>query len=152
MGMESQDERLIEWIDSKFLIHADLGVDAIVSYLSTGSIRQTEPIDISKEFETLSATSQNSWALSYIFRSILNASIRYSLSSDGMFDVLGPETMQALLDKRNQKVVDTYFERNTTNSVFLYGALHFDGIYALLKSKDPRWSIQKYEPLYPYVD
>lgn len=106
---------------------------------------------MSLEFKSLRDTSNNAWALSYIFRSILNASIRYSLSPDAMFETLGPETMQALLDRRNQKVVDTHSEKDTKNSVFLYGALHFEGIYSLLKSRDPRWRIVSHEPIYPYV-
>lgn len=35
MGMQSQDERLLEGIDKRVFIHADLGVDDIVAYLST---------------------------------------------------------------------------------------------------------------------
>lgn len=106
---------------------------------------------MSVEFKSLRDASNNAWAISYIFRSLLNASIRYSLSTDGMFEFLGPETMQALLEKRNQKVIDTYYKNDTKKSVFLYGALHFEGIYALLKSKDPRWSIVSHDPIYPYV-
>ena len=68
-----------------------------------------------------------------------------------MLDVLDPETVEALLDKRNTKVGESYLQNNTQYSVFLYGALHFDGIYAYLKSKDPRWEIQSLEPIYPYV-
>ena len=81
----------------------------------------------------------------------MNASLRYSLSSDGLLDMLDEKTVEALLDKRNRIVVDTFLENDTKNAVFLYGALHFDGMYALLKSKDARWKIESHEPLYPYV-
>ncbi len=151
MGMASQDDSLYSGIASWSLIHADLSVDDIVMHISTGSLRSESPVDISAELDLAGTGERNRSAVAYVFRWILNATLRYSLSSDGMLEVLGPETMSALLDKRNQKVVDTYFEKNTKDSIFLYGALHFDGIYSILKSKDPRWEVQSYEPMYPYV-
>jgi hypothetical protein len=151
MGMSSQDDSLYNGIDTWSLVHADLSVDDIVAHISTGSLRSENPVDISSELDLAGNGEKNRSAVTYVFRWILNASLRYSLTSDGMLDVLGPETMAALLDKRNQKVVDTYLDKNTKNSIFLYGALHFDGIYAILKSKDPRWEVRSYDPLYPYV-
>jgi hypothetical protein len=59
----------------------------------------------------------------------MNASIRYSLSSDGMLDMLDAETVEAILDKRNTIVVDTFEKNGTKKAVFLYGALHFDGMF-----------------------
>jgi pheromone shutdown protein TraB len=65
--------------------------------------------------------------------------------------MLDPSTVEALLDKRNRIVVDTYIRENPKEAVFLYGALHFDGIFQLLKEQDSRWEIQSLEPLYPYT-
>lgn len=150
MGMTAQDESLYDGIDTSLLIHADLSVDDIVASLSTGSVRNENPVDVETELNRLTSMA-NKEALSYIFRWILNASLRYSLSWDGLLDILDKDTVEALLDKRNRIVVDTFLAKDTKNSVFLYGALHFEGIYSYLKSKDPRWEIVSYEPIYPYV-
>lgn len=81
----------------------------------------------------------------------MNLSLRYSLSSDGLFDILDPATVDALLSRRNQIVVDSYMKNRDSKSVFVYGALHFDGIFSLLKSQDPRWKVETLTPIYPYV-
>lgn len=58
----------------------------------------------------------------------------------------------AILTSRNQKIVDTYREKNASHAIMLYGALHFEGIYSLLKAYDPKWNIKNFEAMYPYQE
>lgn len=150
MGMSAQGKSLYAGVDSGSLIHADLSVDDIVANLSTGSLQNENPVDVFSEMNSL-IDRANQWAISYIFRWLLNASLRYSLSGDSLLSMLDPSTVEALLDKRNRIVVDTYLAQGANNAVFLYGALHFDGIFAYLKSKDSKWELKSHEALYPYV-
>jgi hypothetical protein len=66
-------------------------------------------------------------------------------------DSLDQDLISAILDRRNTHLVTLFKQRNDTKAVFVYGALHFDGVYALLKSQDPNWNIIDFSPLYPYV-
>jgi hypothetical protein len=87
----------------------------------------------------------------YIIRWVLNLSLRTATDSDILIETLDPDLMWAILDARNRHLVSTFRERWDTKAVFVYGALHFDGVYALLKSQDPNWNIIDFSPLYPYV-
>ncbi len=63
-----------------------------------------------------------------------------------------PELFMAILHDRNVHIVSTLEADNHTHFVLIYGALHFQGIYDLLKTHDPNWKIISIEPLYPYSD
>jgi hypothetical protein len=150
MGMTSQDNSLYDGVKEEQITHADLSVDDIVSNFTTGAIRNENPVDISKELSVISANEfGRKWA--YILRGVMNASLRYTVSGDGLFALLDAQTVEALLDKRNQIVIDTYLRENQPKAILLYGALHFEGMYTILKSQDARWQILTLEPIYPYV-
>ena len=61
------------------------------------------------------------------------------------------QLMDVLLHSRNAHIVDTlYKETNGSGVVLVYGALHFQGVYELLRARDPSWRVDSIEPRYPY--
>lgn len=83
-------------------------------------------------------------------RSMLN----FFLKNDGSIDTLTsgfpPQVFNAILHDRNAFIVKKLEADSQKNIVLVYGAMHFQGIYDLLKSHDPNWKILSVESLYPY--
>lgn len=63
---------------------------------------------------------------------------------------MDPSLRDAILSQRNKHVVDTLLVDEKTQIVILYGALHFEGIYELLRADNPQWKITSIEAYYPY--
>lgn len=64
---------------------------------------------------------------------------------------MDPQVMDVVLHKRNEHIVDTLIsQQEGTGIVLVYGALHFQGVYSLLRANDPSWHIDSIEPRYPY--
>ncbi len=148
--LTAQDPSLFHGIQSGSLVRADISIDDIMALVSTGkSLSINPPVDIASELEDLPVKKNN--LFQYIIRWVLNLSLRTATDSDILIETLDPDLMSAILDARNRHLVSTFRERWDTKAVFVYGALHFDGVYALLKSQDPNWNIIDFSPLYPYV-
>lgn len=85
-----------------------------------------------------------------LMRSVLSALLKNNQSLDTLGLGLNPILAEAILDQRNQHIVDTLLVSDQKKIILVYGALHFEGIYALLQAHDPRWNILSIEPMYPY--
>ena len=149
-GLTAQEKSLYDGISTGSLISADISIDDIMTVIGTGKvIDDTPPADIATELEKLSLG--ESPLFHFIMRGMLNLSLRASTSTDILMDSLDQDLIAVILDRRNAHVVNLFKQRNDTKAVFVYGALHFDGIYTLLRQNDPNWNIIDFSPLYPYV-
>ena len=83
-------------------------------------------------------------------RSMLNFFLRNNSSLDSLASGFSPEVFDVILHDRNAFIVKTLEADTQKNIVLVYGALHFQGIYDLLKTHDPKWKILSVESLYPY--
>ncbi len=81
----------------------------------------------------------------------MNIVLRYTESSDILMAQIGPEVADVIIKKRNVHVIDTVLVNTGSNIVIVYGALHFQGMYELLRNHDQNWKIEKLEALYPYT-
>ncbi len=149
-GLTAQDASLYDGISTGSLIRADLSIDDIMAVIGTGKLlRETPPADIGAELEKLSLG--ESPLFHFIMRGVLNLSLRASTSTDILMDALDQDLLSAILDRRNAHIVSLFEQRGDIKAVFIYGALHFEGIYTLLREQDRNWNIVDYTPLYPYV-
>lgn len=58
--------------------------------------------------------------------------------------------MNVILVERNKPIAEEIIANPDKNYVVVYGALHFNGVYDLLKQNDASWNITKVEPFLPY--
>ncbi len=65
-------------------------------------------------------------------------------------NMIDPNLFETILGKRNQYITDTFLHSDDKNVVFLYGSLHFSGIYSILQAENPNWKIISIAPYYPY--
>jgi hypothetical protein len=150
MGLISQDDGIFSGIASASIVWVDLSIDDIVGLMGTGTQSHSQtPVDPMRELSIL--RDSGTWPfLPYLMRWFLNLSLRYDSASDVMLDQMDGTLRSALIEKRNLHVVDTALSDSHQNIVIIYGALHFEGIYALLRARDSRWHIVSMRALYPY--
>lgn len=58
--------------------------------------------------------------------------------------------MQVILHERNKPVAEYILKNPDKNIAVVYGALHFEGVFDILKQSDSSWSIVSLEPFFPY--
>lgn len=68
IGMSAQDETIYNGIPREQISHADLSVDDIASSLGTGTVRTTDPVDISRELSAFQLSPLSRASLGYILR------------------------------------------------------------------------------------
>ena len=112
---------------------------------------RTEPIDMEMELSSLDKNSQG-FLLPLLMRAILDYFIKNDGSLDNMTASFPPELFRAILHDRNSHIVSTLEADDHLHFALVYGALHFQGIYEILRSHDPNWKILSITPIYPYSD
>lgn len=151
IGMEAQDQSLYAGIGTGSLRYVDISIDDIMSFASGTLLTPplSDPLDLESEIARMDNT-LTPYAR-YVARSFLNFSLKIDERSFSYFwDAIDPRLLQNIIEKRNTHIVDTFLASSDTKAVFVYGALHFDGIYRLLTARDSRWKILEVNPLSPY--
>ncbi len=148
--LKEQNKDIFAHVGTWSVKNVDLSLDEIVMRIGTGiSVLPKTPIDIATELEGLSL--ENNRFFHFLMRWMLNLSLRFaSWNPESLESFLDPTLANAILADRNKHIVDTYISTWEQRAVFLYGALHFDGIYSLLRAHDPSWNIVEFSPLFPY--
>lgn len=78
----------------------------------------------------------------YLNRAIMSLVIKNRDASNAAFAGLGKEDLfSAILDDRNEVIVDAVTSSEEKKIFITYGLLHFDGVFDLLQDRDPRWKI-----------
>ena len=150
LGLQAQDQRLYTGVLSGSIENVDISIDDIMKLVGTGIVTPIrEPLDI--EAELSSVDFSNQWfLLSPLLRAVLNYSIKNDGSLESMAELLSPELFTAILHDRNVHIVSRLEADTHSHFALVYGALHFQGIYTLLRSHDSNWKILSISPLYPY--
>lgn len=150
ISLEAQTDRIYESVASGSVSSVDLSIDEIMSLIPPStSTGETTIVDPSAELARIAEASRGP-LLPYVARALLNLSLRYTHLSDVALDALDPSLRQAILDRRNSHIVDTLIASPEQDVVIVYGALHFDGVYTLLQSRDTNWKVTSITPYFPY--
>lgn len=154
IGMVAQNNSLFSWIKKEAIKNVDISIDDIVSLTASwktlSQIHTSAPVDIEAELASFSSLTHNQ-VFSYIVRSIMNFSLKNNDSLDLIASGIDPDLMDTILTKRNSHVVNDFLKGKDQKVIFLYGGLHFQWMYELLKARNPKWKILSIEPRYPYV-
>ena len=131
--------------------NVDISIDTIISLIGTGvNLPLDSPIDIEDDLRNIS---QNQNAV--LFNPLIRAFLNFILKNGGDIDIgttlTGDRLSHAIIHDSNAHIVDTLKHSDQNNFVLIYGALHFEGIYSLLRAGDQNWKIISVEPLYPYA-
>jgi pheromone shutdown protein TraB len=151
IGMRAQGSGLYMDVPQTLQRYPDISVDELISFIGTGSMIAREPIDVEKTLSLEGITPIWKWMIRESMRALMNISLKTDASSDILMEVFPPKLKIAILDKRNEYLVNAYLRESPPEAIFLYGALHFEGVYELLKKSDPSWKIISIQSLYPYV-
>ncbi len=152
LGMVAQDKSLFSGLKKESLKNVDISIDDIVSLTSSSSTLSSSdaPIDLEAEFAKLPSFADNS-LFAYMMQAVMNFSLKYDTSFDLLSSGIDSGLLDTILSKRNHYVVDTFIKGSDQKVVFLYGGLHFQGMYDLLKIANPEWKILAVEARYPYI-
>ena len=164
LGLAEQDKSLYENIAPEHIVHVDISLDDIVALMGSGSTQTgvlsggedlQGQIDIVKN-QVANMNSRERWMTTEIMYSFLNFQIKnldFMISLLQAQDPTGAEArfFDVILHERNKPIADYIIENPTQNIAVVYGALHFDGVLALLRAHDPSWNIVHMEPFAPYV-
>jgi hypothetical protein len=159
-GLEAQDNsRLYAHISTGSIVSVDLSMDTIVEHIvNTDSMTwwttiSAEILDIETELswavDTLSPRDKKLFGS--IFRALANSVLRSS--NDFQSHIMAWEraaVFHAILDKRNEPVVEYIRTHPWQKIAIVYGSLHFNGIYAWLQQISQDWKIQSFAHNMPY--
>ena len=153
--LESQsNESLYAGISTGALVSVDLSIDDIVNLIGdTQSTVSGEIVDIERDLsqalEGIGTQEQSLLALS--FRALLSWSLKNSWDIESalmQWDKAG--VFRAIIEKRNDPIVKYIQEHPGQKIAIVYGALHFNWVYAELQKLNANWKIQSIESIYPY--
>ncbi len=150
IGLVAQGSGLYTGIPAWSLQNGDISIDTIISLIGTGNqVPESTPIDLENELRNITERTDN-----FLFGPLIRAFLNFLLRSGGDIDLpmetLPGKLYHTILYERNLHLVNAIEASDQKNIVLVYGALHFEGIYSLLRSHDPKWSISSIKPLYPY--
>lgn len=154
MDLSAQDEKIFDWIESEKLISIDMKMDEIAELLGPSeNIATPENIDFNEFFNVFDNFSDfQKFAFRQSLYSIMNLSLRLSNFESLMQKI--PESQKKLFDiilnTRNKKVLDYIISHPEQKIAIVYGALHFEGIFAELLKNDNSWKIISVEKFFPY--
>lgn len=154
-GLASQDnESLYAGIASGSLASVDLSLDQVVGLIwDTPPIVSWELPDIEKELSgalsTLSPRDQK--LLNFTVRALLNWSLKNSENIEvSLMEWEKAGVFRAIIEKRNDPIVEYIRTHPGDKIAVVYGALHFNWVYAWLQRLSPNWKIIKIEQTHPY--
>lgn len=149
-GLVAQDDTLYAWLPEGSVENVDISLDTIVELIGSGAMTQsTDPVDLEKELELFEETGHGPLFAPFM-RSILSFFLRNEGNVDSIMSGFSPEVFDTILHDRNAYIADRFFADSRKDIVLVYGALHFQWIYDILQSRDPRWDIISVDRMYPY--
>ncbi|MBP6981561.1 hypothetical protein KBB25_02200 [Candidatus Gracilibacteria bacterium] len=152
IGMDAQSKTIFDSVASGSLKNVDISIDEIVALMGTGSKLQSTdvPLDIESEIAKIPYTEMKPLT-QYIIRAVLNMVLSKNEYIDDILNgSMNPELFDIILGKRNEHIVNTFLSTDNKHTVFVYGSLHFSGIYKLLSDNNKNWKIISVTPIYPY--
>jgi len=133
--------------------NVDLSLDEVVAIYNTKQenisfeTRENIPeevLDINSEIlELLSHLNPRELAVVRFFnQSIMNFMIKNDSLRDTLLKQSGKtDIFSVILDDRDQYLADEILKNEYQKIHILYGLMHFEGVYQLLREADPRWRI-----------
>jgi hypothetical protein len=90
--------------------------------------------------------------IGFIGRGFLNFLLKQDTSFllSGESGFMDKNLLDIILHERNEHIASVIQSSEKRKIYALYGALHFDGIFAELKRLDPNWKILSVESIRPY--
>jgi hypothetical protein len=154
-GFESQDnDALYTWISTWSLTSVDISIDDIVWLIGDSApLVSWEIPDIEKEFSGAlqNISHQDKKLLNYAFRWLLNWTLKNSWDIETtLMEWDKAWVFRAIISKRNDPIVDYIRTHPGEKIVIVYGALHFNWVYAWLQKLSDNWKIVRIEHTYPY--
>ena len=138
--------------------NVDISIDEIIKYYEDLKIQNNiyrtykTPIDVNQMIiqELSKLNDKELKILRYINKSFVNMIIKNKNLQKIIYDnFTNKELFEIILNKRNEIIAKKIINSPDKNIVMIYGMLHFDWIFDILKQHDIRWKIIKINYLYP---
>jgi len=153
-GTEAQNnEDFLNIINNKDY-NIDLSIDEIMALYNERNILNwsasinEEVYDVSEElFSRLSKLNQKQLTLlRFINQAFLNFIMKNDSLRDGIIENFwNTDIFSVILDDRNLHIVNAIESREDEKIFIIYGLMHFEWVYDILKKRDPNWEIIKKE-------
>ena len=101
--------------------------------------------DISRDvIDQLSNLSEKELAvMRYVNKSVLNFIIKNAGVRNKIVEISGNQDLfSVILDERDAHLAENILSSEASNIFVMYGMMHFDGVYRLLKEQDSKWEIK----------
>lgn len=160
-GVVAQDNDIFLGLENNKDYNIDLNLDEVMELYhektnswskNTASTKAPENMSVLLK-ESIEHLSQNQLrALQYINQSLLNFIVKHdALRNSIMERFWNPDIFHVILEERNEHLVEEILRSSDDKIFILYGLMHFEGVFKLLKEKDSRWNIIETSP-YPLID
>lgn len=157
-GLTEQTEALYDGVNPEQIKNVDLSLDKVIELVGTGSVQDVElsSNDLDEILAKLELLNDRQKVVVHqIVLSILNFFIKISdeISAIGASQAdknIQTKFMNVILVERNKPIAEEIIANPDKNYAVVYGALHFNDVYDLLKQNDASWNITKVEPFLPY--
>lgn len=154
-GFEAQsNDMLYTWVSTGSLVSVDLSLDEVVWLISDSApLVSGEVPDIERELSGAlqNITDKDKKLLRYSFRGLLNWTLKSSWDIETSLyagDKAG--VFRTIIDKRNEPIIEYIRTHPEQKIAIVYGALHFNWVYAWLQSLSQNWKIVNIDQTYPY--
>jgi len=158
-GLINQDNKKFLGLVNGYDFNVDVTIDDIMTQYDAIKTPQSvnplvwdTPVDMSTEIvEWLAKVWPNKLkVLQYLNRGLINAIIKSDGVQSTIYDnFTNKDLFQVILHNRNLVLASAIEDSKYNHIVTLYGLLHFQWIYEILKNDDIRWRIEKIEYLHP---
>jgi len=151
---EAQDnEQFLNIINNKDY-NIDISIDTIMEIFNEKNTStennwlSSEVYNVSEElFTRLSKLNERELSLvRFMNQAFLNLIMKNNGLRDGIIENFwNTDIFSVILDDRNVHIVNEVINRQDKKIFIIYGLMHFEGVYELLKASDPNWEITNIE-------
>lgn len=134
------------------VLNVDISVDDVVAAYDraagTGALVYSGSQIVSPKIDQAIAliknlSPQSRQGIAYVVRAFLNFMIRHESDLQIAIRETDPALAIAIIDTRDHFIAEALLSSKQSQIYATYGLMHFQGIYNVLRSGDPRWNIQE---------
>lgn len=158
-GLVKQDNSIFLWLVNNKDFNIDISVDDIIGKYqniktSAGITERNyeNPLDVNELIvsELSQLNDKQLKILQYINKAFINIIIKSnSLQRIIQNNFANKELFEVILNERNKVIAEEIIFSEHTNIITIYGLLHFEWVFELLKQNDIKWRITHIDYLHP---
>lgn len=152
-----QENNMFLWLVNHKDYNVDLSIDEIMNFYrlekrNTTEKKENPPVDVNTEIlsHLSSLNDKQKYILVYVNRAILNFITKQENLREWILSATWQEDIfSIILNERDANLAKTVHESSEEKIIILYGMMHFEGFFEILKNFDSNWEITEKKYFFP---